>query len=684
MCCGIKEVMKKIPLLLIVLFCNCSLLFAQNFVSVKKPGRLSKEMSKADISSEVTKLEIEGVLNSEDLSYLSSLSSLETLDLTKVYFTQENSRQPFAQTKLYLSGFPSLLNLLLPEYQNDFCIEITNQALPKLAYLKMPSNASLITTYPTGRCYFQKLELTGEVIKTWDEDEKETQMIADTLIIPELKSLSCSAARYILPLKIISQKENKRILNRWSDSFSTSLLEHIDSISVGAFWKSEIETITIPSNIKVIPNLCFYECKKLKEINLGQIEEIGQLAFAETALEKITIPASITEIGDRAFNNSQIKQIVFQGQNAPLLYYINQYNKKDYDYDDLYYNGGGADLSYWKSSDIFIPKGSRSNFSIGIWKEIALKEEGEQSEYNLTVEKAGTLANLLTDNIKSTATSLILTGFLYDTDLKCFEECTHLRLLDLSRTFISISPETLKDQQAERQFLANYLSFIADAAKQQSKDQYNQGNSNLVKHIGEQMEAMTLKELATTLSSEKVEVDSRCWIPSSAFRNLNNLQELRLPLQLASVPGIWNKSVKTIVLPPSLKNIQQYAFSGCESLQTINIPSTVNYIGEGAFKDCKSLKSLDLSNTSVENIFSETFAGTDALYEIRFPATLKSMRSVFSQSDLSNKKERVKLYFKTREIPQYFVVDSKIELHIPKGSRKKKKKSNYTKHIIEE
>lgn len=112
----------------------------------------------------------------------------------------------------------------------------------------------------------------------------------------------------------------------------------------------------------------------------------------------------------------------------------------------------------------------------------------------------------MTDNIKSTATSLILTGFLYDTDLKCFEECTHLRLLDLSRTFISISPETLKDQQAERQFLANYLSFIADAAKQQSKDQYNQGNSNLVKHIGEQMEAMTLKELATTLSSEKLKL----------------------------------------------------------------------------------------------------------------------------------------------------------------------------------
>ena len=98
--------MKKIPLLLIVLFCNCSLLFAQNLVSVKKPGRLSKEMSKADISSGVTKLQIEGVLNSEDLSYLSSLSSLETLDLTKVYFTQENSRHPFAQTKIYLSGFP--------------------------------------------------------------------------------------------------------------------------------------------------------------------------------------------------------------------------------------------------------------------------------------------------------------------------------------------------------------------------------------------------------------------------------------------------------------------------------------------------------------------------------------------------------------------------------------------------
>ena len=666
----------------------CSIAMSQSMTSVivSKPGRLSRQ---ADKIGALQHLQVQGTLNSEDLAFLSSMPNLTTLDLSNATFdymdtsAKQNKNKFIQQGVLNLFGFKNLLYLSLPEKKNFsfYGLEIPNGGLPKLQHLKIPVNSTLTAS---SQQYFHKIEIFGEARENV-KDQNSIFIVTDTLITPSIKEMKCKATNYMLPIKIYAQKENKWILNRWLDGLSPSILTQVDSLGKAVFWQSKLEKITIPSNIKVIPEFCFYECKNLKEVELGQVTEIQQGAFIGSAVTKVVLPASITEISDKSFNASQVNQIIFQGQNSPSLYYINGYGKKDYDTNPthVYYMGGGLDLSHWKGCDIFIPKGSRSNFAIGIWKELPLKEEGEKSDYVLTIEKAGTLASLLTDEIKNTATSLTIKGLLYDTDLEAFKECPYLRKLDLSQAFVSISPKTLKDQQAERQFLANYLAFVADAASKDAKEQYKRGATNLAKSLGTQMEAMTLKDVATALSASEIKVDSRCWIPGGAFSELKNLQELKLPLLLASVPSIWNISVKNIVLPPSAQSIQQYAFSGCKNLQTINIPSTISYIGKGAFKNCASLKSIDLSQTSVTHILDETFAGTEALEEIRFPATIKKIENG-ALPKRYNSKELLKLYFKTREVPPRFVVDSNVELHIPKGSRAGWQSSVYTKHIIEE
>lgn len=63
--------------------------------------------------------------------------------------------------------------------------------------------------------------------------------------------------------------------------------------------------------------------------------------------------------------------------------------------------------------------------------------------------------------------------------------------------------------------------------------------------------------------------------------------------------GAFNecKSLKAIVLPNSVTNIEDYAFQCCESLEYVAIPDSVVNIGYHAFDECKSLNSITFQGT---------------------------------------------------------------------------------------
>lgn len=675
------------------LIMSCANIFAQDIVVVNKPGKLSKQIKNA---TTVERLQITGILNSDDMAFLSQLPNLMELDLSNAKFEEydrtakQYKNQYIQRGKLNISGFRELKSLILPTEYNNYTftgINVLNGALPKTAYLKIPAKCTFSSDTPEG-IYFYKVEFTGETKKYWDKNkERQSSIFIDTLIVPAINDIACTANNHVLPFKIFTKKENKKILNRWNDDFDISILEQVDSLGKGVFWKSKLERITIPTNIKSIPSLCFYECENLKEVDLGEVTDISQCAFGKTNIERLKIPATVTDIEDYAFAFSNIKQLEFMGKYAPSIYHVNEYEyfkRRDYNV-KVYY--GGENLDFWRQCEFIIPQGSYQTFAIGEWAKFALKEKGEKNTHTITVEKAGTLATLFPEPLRASTDSLIIKGFLYDTDFEVIKQCKHLRFLDLSHSFVTISPETLKKSDEERVFLANYLAFVADAAKQQSKDQYNSGQKNLGKHLGEQLEAMTLKTLAEELKKETIKPNPQCQLHRNALEGLLDLKEVKLPLQLIYLPSCLagKKYLEQVTLPPSLKSIANYAFSGCSNLKSIEVPSTVQFLGQYAFRDCKSIAKIDLSNTVIENILDNTFEGADALFEIHFPATLKSMRpSIFSQSDIFNKKGLIKLFFKTREIPKYFVVDSKFEIHIPKGSRAGWQNSNFSKHIIEE
>lgn len=104
---------------------------------------------------------------------------------------------------------------------------------------------------------------------------------------------------------------------------SVQIPEGIETIGVGSFIKNDLTTVTLPSTVKRIEDLAFGNNKYLKEINLNKgLETIGNRAFQNTPLfgATIIIPSTVISIGDSAFLNPDIKQMIIEGdENSPSI-----------------------------------------------------------------------------------------------------------------------------------------------------------------------------------------------------------------------------------------------------------------------------------------------------------------------------------------------------------------------------
>lgn len=77
-----------------------------------------------------------------------------------------------------------------------------------------------------------------------------------------------------------------------------------------------------------------------------------------------------------------------------------------------------------------------------------------------------------------------------------------------------------------------------------------------------------------------------------------------------------------VVLPPTIKRIEEYAFYKCKKLKAINIPDGVEYIGNEAFRDCKNITKIVLPQT-VKKIDDFAFYLCSDLENINIPATVE-------------------------------------------------------------
>lgn len=128
-------------------------------------------------------------------------------------------------------------------------------------------------------------------------------------------------------------------------------LESVETIGEGAFYKSGLTHVALPSNIKNIADNAFFSCLSLDELTIPNgVERIGDYAFGFCgSLTEVTIPDSVTEIGDFAFECCDVEIVnissnvvtmsgnAFAGNNRMTAYHVEENNPQFTSVDGLLY-----------------------------------------------------------------------------------------------------------------------------------------------------------------------------------------------------------------------------------------------------------------------------------------------------------------------------------------------------------
>lgn len=90
-------------------------------------------------------------------------------------------------------------------------------------------------------------------------------------------------------------------------------------------------------------------------------------------------------------------------------------------------------------------------------------------------------------------------------------------------------------------------------------------------------------------------------------------------------------SVKSVVIPHSVKSIGKYAFADCDNLTSVVIPANVSSIGERAFYKCNKLTSVVIEK-GVRNIGEDAFRYCKSLTSVVIPDSVTSIdRNAFRE-----------------------------------------------------
>lgn len=91
-----------------------------------------------------------------------------------------------------------------------------------------------------------------------------------------------------------------------------------------------------------------------------------------------------------------------------------------------------------------------------------------------------------------------------------------------------------------------------------------------------------------------------------------------------------NTTLTTIVLPSTLTEIRERAFSGCRELRGIELPDGIRSIGAGAFRNCTSMEAAYLPS-SLQLIGTDAFEGCASMLYLFYSGLYENLYQLYPQ-----------------------------------------------------
>ena len=174
---------------------------------------------------------------------------------------------------------------------------------------------------------------------------------------------------------------------------------------------------------------------------------------------------------------------------------------------------------------------------------------------------------------------------------------------------------------------------VTDIAKKECKFSYTNSNyvpTNGTLKVPQTVFGLNVVSVGTQNSLEKIKKivlpNSVRTIENYAFRKSKDLEEIELPSSLTEIgeSAFASSPLKSIKLPSSLTEIGEYAFAS-SSLKSILIPEGVKNIGEGCFRSCRNLEEASLPST-LKKIPSECFGESFKLRKVTLTDGIKEIK----------------------------------------------------------
>ena len=134
---------------------------------------------------------------------------------------------------------------------------------------------------------------------------------------------------------------------------------------------------------------------------------------------------------------------------------------------------------------------------------------------------------------------------------------------------------------------------------------------------------LTILVMCSILLSTKVSASSDFVINTNDFGQkvlveyTGDENEVSVPDGVEIVEGFTDKkNIEKVILPDSVKEIGQYAFSGCINLKKINLPKSLKRIWNGAFMGCESLEKITI-NKKLKQIDEFAFSSCTGFKSIK-------------------------------------------------------------------
>ena len=620
-------------------------------VDVPTAGTLSN-IIQSDKMFKITNLKITGRLNSDDLAYIRKMAGcyydgnrhkydghLQHLDLGDVsmisyynyfYVFDENGNQ----TSLYKCPTPfaylyDLKTIVLPR-KLVFDLEKSFVDCRSLTTVELNSSSEIGDYAFSGCSSLTSVSIPSRVTSIGTSAFQGCSSLTSIVLPSTVKNIAastfkdCTSLQYILcaPMESIGSRAFSGCSNlTWTGEMIGS------STTLGSYVFEDckkLEYITLPGNMTTLPYGTFKGCTSLPSVklplgltsiedyafdgcsNLAKIDlpfyltSLGHYALRGCSkLTSLSLPSSIEEIGYYAFDGCSALANIYANMAAPVSASRSTFNGVSFSDCNLYVPSGTYQ-SYWLAN------------GWGSFEHIIDNLEAQKSMM-VTVETAGTLSNMLSNNEKYHTTHLKVSGPLNTNDIECIREMAgcyvnangaqsagQLHHLDLTDATYATNGPSLN---LYRQSGQDGTFYITSSGSPHAIFAYLDGLRSVILPKKETTTGNYMFFQCTNLASASLKNTNLTMIGKSTFCGCSSLLD--------------------IDVPASCRTIGDYAFRGCSNLSGCNL-NNVYTIGQEAFYDCSSLTEINIP-WGVTAISDWTFRGCTSLTSITMPNTLKSI-----------------------------------------------------------